>query len=122
MLIIYKVNNISSFSVRVFLLFDFSLFEALLSILFIYHTFHFQLSSARPYSERIASRVGADKMTTPLVLQALLPGSTLPYYGDEISMVDGIDVRISLFFLFILIRPQKTLFVGRTLIPNICSF
>ncbi|PVD26607.1 hypothetical protein C0Q70_14284 [Pomacea canaliculata] len=45
-----------------------------------------QLSS--PYVSRVGQRL-QDRVTIGHALQALLPGTALPYYGDEIAMIDG---------------------------------
>ena len=53
-----------------------------------------QLTTAEPGSGRVVNRVGESRMIAAHALQALLPGSTLPYYGDEIAMVSGAQVSI----------------------------
>lgn len=42
-----------------------------------------------PYVSRIATRMGRDNLTIAHALQALLPGTAQPYYGDEIGMTNG---------------------------------
>lgn len=48
-----------------------------------------KLSSARPGSERVVERLQETRMVLGQVLQALLPGTSEPYYGDEIAMNSG---------------------------------
>ncbi|XP_076463436.1 amino acid transporter heavy chain SLC3A1-like [Babylonia areolata] len=42
---------------------------------------------------RVSSRVGMDRMIVAHALQALLPGSSIPYYGDEIAMGSSVSGR-----------------------------
>lgn len=51
-----------------------------------------QLTTAQPGSDRAFSRVGESRMIIAHALQALLPGSSQPYYGDEIAMENGVQV------------------------------
>ncbi|XP_076441951.1 amino acid transporter heavy chain SLC3A1-like [Babylonia areolata] len=53
------------------------------------HWIGWRLSSSSPGSQRVFNRVGMKRMTIAHALQMLLPGSALPYYGDELAMEDG---------------------------------
>lgn len=48
-----------------------------------------RLSTPSAGTHRVFTHVGDDRMTVAHALQALLPGSSMPYYGDEIAMDDG---------------------------------
>ncbi|KAL8589851.1 hypothetical protein ACOMHN_020854 [Nucella lapillus] len=50
-----------------------------------------KLTTLQPGSHRMLSQAGKERMTIAHALQALLPGSSLLYYGDEIAMEDGVQ-------------------------------
>lgn len=50
-----------------------------------------RLTTSVPGTQRVFNRVKLDRMIPAYALQALLPGSSLPYYGDEITMESGLQ-------------------------------
>ena len=49
-----------------------------------------------PGTDRVFHRLGANRMTIGHALQAFLPGSSMPYYGDEIAMNNAARVGLLL--------------------------
>jgi len=51
-----------------------------------------RLTAPRAGSQRVFNRAGKERTILAQVLQTTLPGSSMPYYGDEIAMENGADV------------------------------
>jgi len=60
------------------------------------HWLGWRWSTSGPGSSRLFNGVSKDEasVTVAHALQALLPGSSMPYYGDEIAMSDGVDAMM----------------------------
>lgn len=48
-----------------------------------------RLTTSLPNTDRVFNRVGNKRVTIAHALQALLPGTSMPFYGDEIAMANG---------------------------------